>query len=67
MKQIQDTPNNNQWSPEEGLAANNDVRPTQAIPAEGQETQSDGWSGFIPAKKFSNQGSQPIKVDPYKK
>jgi hypothetical protein len=65
MKKTLDTPNNNQWNPEEGLAANNDSRPTQAIPAEGQET-SDGWSGFASPEKFSNQGSQPIKIDPYK-
>ena len=66
MKQIQDTPNNNQWNPDEGLASNKDVRPPQAIPAEGQETQKDGWSGWIPSTKFANQGSQPVKVDPYK-
>jgi|GEM_PF-6274291 len=40
--------------------AKSDIRPLQAIPAEGQETH-DGWSGFIPEEKFSNQGSLPYK------
>lgn len=62
MKQPNETPFNQQWSSEEGLVANDDVRPPQAIPAEGQETH-DGWSGFIPAEKFSNQGSTPYKVN----
>ena len=48
----------NQWNPAEGLADNNDHRPPQAIPAEGQETH-DGHSGFIGAKKFADQGSVP--------
>jgi len=51
----------NQWNPDEGLADNNDARPLQAIPGEGQET-SDGFSGFVPAEKFSPQGSTPYKV-----
>jgi hypothetical protein len=44
------------------MAKAEDIRPTQAIPAEGQETH-DGWSGFIPSDKFSNQGSQPYTLD----
>jgi hypothetical protein len=41
----------------------NDPRPLQAIPAEGQETH-DGWSGFIPAEKFSETAaSQPYDHD----
>jgi hypothetical protein len=51
----------NTWSSEEGLVSNGDSRPPQAIPAEGQETH-DGWSGFITADKFSDQGSVPYKV-----
>jgi hypothetical protein len=35
-----------------------DIRPKQAIPAEGQE-EHEGHSGFIPAEKFSPQGSMP--------
>ncbi len=35
-----------------------DIRPKQAIPAEGQETH-EGLSGFIPADKFANQGGLP--------
>jgi hypothetical protein len=35
-----------------------DIRPKQAIPAEGQETH-EGMSGFIPEDKSSNQGSKP--------
>ena len=50
----------NTWDPDEGLANNNEVRPYQAIPAEGQETH-EGWSGFIPEEKFSNQGSTPYE------
>ena len=61
MKKPLETPFNNQWNSEEGLADNADVRPPQAIPAEGQET-SDGWSGFASPEKFSNQGSTPYKV-----
>ena len=38
--------------------SNNDPRPLEAIPGDGQETH-DGWSGFIPADKFSNTGSLP--------
>jgi hypothetical protein len=48
------------WEPDEGLIDNKDHRPHQAIPAEGQETH-DGFSGFIPEEKFSNQGSLPYK------
>jgi hypothetical protein len=65
MKPTQDTPGNQQWVPEEGLASNNDVRPPQAIPAEGQSA-SDSWSGFASKDKFSNQGSKPYKADPFK-
>jgi hypothetical protein len=50
----------NTWNPNEGLTDNNDHRPHQAIPAEGQETH-DGWSGFVPENKFANQGSVPYK------
>jgi len=39
-----------------------DIRPKPAIPAEGQE-EHDGWSGFIPEDKFSNQGSLPYNGD----
>jgi len=51
----------NRWNSNEGLVDNDDHRPHQAIPAEGQETH-DGYSGFIPAEKFANQGSVPYKV-----
>jgi hypothetical protein len=45
------------------MANNNDPRPLQAIPGEGQETH-DGWSGFIPVDKFSETaGSQPYNHD----
>jgi len=35
---------------------NNDPRPLQAIPGDGQETH-EGWSGFIPADKFAETAS----------
>ena len=51
---------NNQWDSDAGLAGNEDTRPPQARPAEGQET-SGGWNGFAKPEKFSNQGSTPYK------
>lgn len=50
----------NTWNSDEGLSNNNDHRPTQAIPADGQETH-DGWSGFVSEDKFAPQGSVPYK------
>jgi len=44
------------------MAKTEDIRPLEAIPAEGQSTH-DGWSGFIEAEKFSNQGSMPYNRD----
>jgi hypothetical protein len=35
-----------------------DIRPLAAIPPDG-ETEHEGWSGWIPADKFSDQGSTP--------
>ena len=48
------------------MAKSEDIRPKQAIPAEGQTTH-EGWAGFIPADKFSNQGSKPWDRDEYYK
>jgi len=48
------------------MAKTEDIRPLEAIPAEGQSTH-DGWSGFIEAEKFSNQGSLPYTNDAARK
>jgi len=40
-----------------------DPRPLQAIPAEGQEVQPGGYSGFQPSDKFADQGSTSEETD----
>jgi hypothetical protein len=45
-----------QSSSDSFIKSDDDIRANISIPGPGQSTH-DGWSGFIPEEKFSNQGS----------